>query len=244
MVKLRRVYEALPSSPLTRKCKEEVTRTLGVMPFPDGEDTILFKATYFCFKPDSMNIVTGEDARIKVKDDSITLFMNRSCNPDGEMAMITKESINDDNPFAKAFLTILDSVQEEAQKNGREWCRIGNYKTLEIKSPYLDRLKAFCIQNPDVKIPLVASKQITEYADTPEVNKTLALLNGESLPEAKVKKINDAIPDGVKPRVRKIAPEKPMSDRQKKNQLNKLLSVGIGGGKDKAKPSNPRVRKV
>lgn len=237
--------EAIQKTALTNAVWDVVrTHLSGVLPFPDGEDSFIFKATYFKFKPEEMDIALGADVKVTVDDSSITLYINRNCDPNGGFSQVMVEPVSPENPFAKAIINVLNVIVEEIQKHGKDWCRIGNYKALVIQSPYIDRLKAFCMQNPDVKIPMVANDQLAAVKDdSPEVLRTLNAMNGESLPEAKVDKINAEIPDGVKPRVRKVAPDKPMSDRQKKRQLNKLLAVGIGGGKDKPKPSNPRVRR-
>lgn len=237
----KRVYEAFPESPLSRMCREIVVRGLGVLPFPYGDDSIMLKATYFNFNPDTMDIATGEDVKITVTDDSITLFVNRDCSPSGGWFRVLVEPITEEKSFALALADVVEAVKEVTQKHGAEWCRIGNYKTLEIKSPYLDRLMAFCIQNPDLNVPVVASKLLKDMKPTPEVDRTLSVLRGEVLPDEKVNKINREMQDGVKPII--IRDVKPMSDRQKKNQLNKLVSLGIGGG-NKPKPSNPRIRKL
>lgn len=235
----------LPQTQLSNLCKPFVRDTLGVYPFPAGEDSVILKAAYFNFNPAKMDIVVGEDVKITVSDDSITVFINRNCNPNGGWNKVLEEPITPENPFARAMKNVVSFIAEETQKNGKDWCRVGNYKTLEIKSPYIDRLKAFCIQNPDVRIPSVANTQLQKVSNTPEVERTLELSG--TLPEAKVDLINQSQPEGVKPRIRKVF-DKPETDRQKKNRANKLrdqlLTFGIGGGKYKEKPSDPRVRKV
>ena len=235
--------EAIQKTALVKAVWDVVrTHLSGALPFPDGEDSFLFKAVYFKFNPYDMDIVVGEDVKVTVDEDSITLFVNRNCDPNGGWNKVMEEPITPENPFAKAIIKVLNTVAEEIQKNGKDWCRIGNYKSLIIKSPYIDRLKAFCIQNPDIKIPAVANEQLDNVKeDSPEVVKTLSAMNGEELPETKVNKINSSVPDGVKPNVRRI--KKPLSDRQKQNRLNKLITLGIGGEKDKPKAKNPRVRK-
>jgi len=239
---IKRIIEAsLPKSQLSELCKPFVQGTLGVYPFPSGEDSVILKATYFNFNPAIMDIVTGEDVKITVDEDSITVFINRNCNPNGGWDKVLEEPITPENPFAVAMKKVVEFLVEETQKNGKDWCRIGNYKTLQIKSPYVDRLKAFCILNPDVRIPGVAVSQIRDMKDTPEVEKTLAELKGEVIPEDKVQKINQSQPEGVKPNIRRIV--KPLTDKQRQNRVNKLLSLGIGGEKDKSKTTNPRVIK-
>lgn len=239
----KRVTEAgLPKSQLSELCKPFVQGTLGVYPFPSGEDSVILKATYFNFNPSVMDIVTGEDVKITVGDDSITVFINRNCDPNGGWNKVLEESITPENPFALAMKNVVDFIAKETQKNGKDWCRIGNYKTLIIKSPYIDRLKAFCILNPDLRIPGVAATQLKSAEDTPEVDRTLAELKGESIPEEKVQKINNSQPEGIKPNIRRIV--KPLTDKQRQNRVNKLISLGIGGGKDKPKSSNPRILKM
>lgn len=239
---IRRVIEAnLPKTQLSELCKPFVQGTLGVYPFPSGEDSVILKATYFNFNPAIMDIALGEDVKITVNDNSITVFINRNCNPNGGWEKVFREPLTPDNPFALAMKKVVEFIANETQKNGKDWCRIGNYKTLVIKSPYIDRLKAFCILNPDVRVPIVAASQLRNMKDTPEVERTLSLLNDETIPEEKVQKINQSQPEGVVVNIRRIT--KPLTDRQKKNRVNKLLTLGIGGEKDKPKPSNPRVMK-
>jgi hypothetical protein len=250
MVKLRRVTEAnLPTSGLVQRCREVIKTELGVMPFPMGEDAVVLKAAYFCFVLGHMEIAFSEDVILDVTDTDITVSINRSCTPNGNFTKVFVEDITPQNPFAKALINVCKHIALEVQKTGSEWCRIGNYKNLVIPSPYIDRLKAFCAVNPDLKVPNVALVQIESLGKTQDYDKALDSMKPEDvLTPAEVNTVNQKLLDliaNIGPTIR--APErpkkevKPISDKQKKNQLNKLLTLGIGGANDKKPKRDPRL---
>ena len=244
MVKLKRCFEAAPpTSPLVKKWVEPIKVALGVIPFPSGDDSFVLKATYFRYNPNNMDIAKGEDVKVTVYENLIQVYINANCDPDGGWYKIADIEYGDKNPFAKAQLDAINIIADKVNAtHGPNWCRIGNYKVLNIPSPYVDRLKAFCLQNPDIKVPSVASAILAKTPDSPEVEKTLNLLNGVELPPVVVKRIN-SIPDAVKPKVVSVFEPKQMTDRQRKNQLNKLINRGMGWGSTDTRKENPRVRK-
>ena len=249
MVKLRRVYEAnLPTSELSKRCRETVKAELGVLPFPMGDNSIVLKAAYFCFELGHMEIAFSEDVIIDVTDTDMTVSINRTCTPNGKFSKVFVEDITPQNPFAKALVNVCKRIAVEVQKTGSNWCRIGNYKTLVIPSPYIDRLKAYCEVNPDLKVPGVAVAQINALGATPDYLKAMESMRPEEvLTSAEVKKLNKKLEDFLNTFGATVKPsaipkeEKPMTDRQKKNQLNKLLNVGIGGANNKKPKRDPRL---
>lgn len=252
MVKLRRVTEAnIATSDLSKRCRETVKAELGVLPFPLGEDAIVLKAAYFCFELGHMEISFSEDVILDITDSDITVSINRSCSPDGGFVKAFVEEITPQNPFAKALVSACRKIAEEVQKVGSSWCRIGNYKTLVIKTPYVDRLKAYCEANPDLRIPLVATVQVnavdersSEYWRAVNSMKPEEVLTPSEVNSSNKKMQEFLNTFGATVRLTdNQREEKPMSDRQKKNQLNKLLTLGIGGGKGKKHTRDPRLGK-
>ena len=249
MVKLRRVYEAnLPTSELSLRCRETIKAQLGVMPFPMGEDAIVLKAAYFCFDLDQMAIAFSEDVIIDVTETDMTVSINKSCTPNGDFSKVFVEPITPQNPFAKALVNVCKRIAVEVQKTGSNWCRIGNYKTLVIPTPYIDRLKAYCETNPELRIPGVAVTQVNALGVTPDYLRAKDSMSpSEVLTPAEVKKLNKKLEDFLNTFGATVKPsaipkeEKPMTDRQKKNQLNKLLNVGIGGANNKKPKRDPRL---
>ena len=247
MVKLRRVNEAnLPSSSLSVKCRETIKSILGVIPFPKGEDALYLKAVYFCFSLGNFDMKVSEDVLIEISEEDITVRINRSCNPEGTLVKTLVEEITPQNPFAKALTNVCNHIAVEVQKVGSEWCRVGNYKSLKIESPYIDRFKAFVESNPDIRVPGVAMDQLKVLKDTPEYYK--ALNSMQVLPQEEINTLNSRMQEfisnfgpSIRPPKVPMEPPKPMSDRRRKNQLDKLVNLGIGGGKDKPKPRDPRL---
>lgn len=230
------ILEALQKTELTKAVWETVRDRLGVIPFPDGEDAFFFKAVYFRFNPNFMDVAPGIDARVVVDPNSITLYMNVVCGPDTptiNFLKIIEEPISPEIPFSSALSRILDAVELESQNNGKNWCRIGGYKNLLIKSPYIDRLKAFCSLNPDVKIPLGANEQMKKVSDnSPEFIRVLDSLSPkDELPPEAVKEINTEIDAEsgsfslpmVKPTVVKYVRTKILTDKDIKRKLDRKV---------------------
>ena len=246
--------KAVPLLPLAIGLKYTpiIKNALGVIPRYDKSDptTYLYKAVYFNYQKPSIE-ADVMDVAITVRGDSVLLYLNRSCSPSGDLVKVAEEQVKPGMPVEKALGLILEYLKEQLNTYGPTYCRIGNYKTLQIRSPMVDRLKAYLQFNAengvDLKVPDVAMAAVNALGSTQEFVSTYKDLVGESKPESpsQQKKINDAQPDAKvykKVRLTDLVP-KELTDRQRKNQLNKLISKGIGGGLDKKK-NDPRVRKV
>ena len=249
MVKLRRISEALQASDLSKKCRETIKTKLGVIPFPLGESSLVLKAVYFRFTLGQPEIAISEDVILDIDDNSITVSINKSCMPNGNFVVAFVEDLTPQYPLTKALPVVCDRIAVEVQKTGQSWCRVGYYKTLSIASPYIDRLKAFSEMNPEVRMPGIAIDQMANIGNSPDYMKAIEALSEEPvLTQSEVSSINKKMQDLVdnfgasisKPNL-EDPKKKPLTDRQKKNRLNKLLTLGIGGGKDTPKPRNPRI---
>ena len=159
MVKIVEAGAQLPKSPLSEKLLPYVKDVLGVYAFPYApsiDDSVSLKSVYFRHtqgKPAIRGV--DNDVIITLKDNNIIVKMRKNCNPDEQPVDVFKESLigvrkNKDNkdeeyplPLSTVITPLLEKIKIRVNMAGTEWCRIGNYKGLEIVSPYIQRLKAF-----------------------------------------------------------------------------------------------------
>lgn len=246
---VRLIKEADGKLPFATKLKycSQIKNAFGVMPRynPEDPDTYIYDSVNFSFRlPNLLIDYNPLDLTITVKPDRVIAKLNRTCVPGGALTKVAEEVVEPGYIVEKALATVLEFLKDELNKTGQGWCRIGNYKTLSIQSPYIDRLKAFLQFNAEngveLKVPSIAKDQISSLKETQDYILAYSDLTGKSEPltQSQKKKINDSQPDGVVVTTLKLS--KPLTDRQRKNKLNNLISKGIGSGNDQKKPKNPR----
>lgn len=168
-MRIRVVEAVLPTSELSKKCLPHFRDILGVAPFPDGEDKVYLKAVYFNHSLKEVGFKVLEDAVITVSDEAIVLDMRVSCDPNQPLRTIHAEKLSSSNPFTLAIEKIANVIAEKANGYNKDWCRIGNYKTLVIEDKFLATLKAFYDVYKDelsLTLPKIAIIKLNEAGDS------------------------------------------------------------------------------
>lgn len=210
MVKIVEAGAVLPKSPLSEKLLPYVKDVLGVYAFPYApsiEDSVSLKAVYFRHRQGDPAIrVVDNDVIITVKDDSIIVKMRKNCNPDEQPVEMFKESLigvrkdkdnNDEEyriPLSSVITPLLERIKVRVNLAGTDWCRIGNYKGLEIVSPYIQRLKAFIDSSTEpIAIPKAAMSELSKISDSDtEYKKSKESLDGkEETVNTEAQKLSD-----------------------------------------------------
>lgn len=210
MVKIVEAGAQLPKSPLSEKLLPYVKDVLGVYAFPYApsiDDSVSLKSVYFRHtqgKPAIRGV--DNDVIITLKDNNIIVKMRKNCNPDEQPVDVFKESLigvrkNKDNkdeeyplPLSTVITPLLEKIKIRVNMAGTEWCRIGNYKGLEIVSPYIQRLKAFIDSSTEpVSIPKAAMSELSKISDSDaEYKKSKESLEGkEETVNAEAQKLSD-----------------------------------------------------